>query len=94
LLGTIYGTFLFDFNISFRGSSAINYAIEPYVGSLGIPQAVGRITPMASGSITQVNGHGYQYVSGSTTFDLRLQPSAEAWMVIESISFTVERAGT
>ena len=52
------GYYFVSWAASFQGSSAIEYWIEPYHAAVGIPQAVARTKPDASGSATSLAGSG------------------------------------
>ena len=86
------GTYFVDWHISGYGSSAITYSVEPYCNGWGMPQAVGRVTPYASGSAVSFSGTGIFYVSGSSeAIDLRIKPSATAWLKIDAVQLRAFR---
>ena len=92
----VYGTYMIEWNMSFYGSSDVTYSVEPYVENAGLPEAVARVTPYASGSAVNFGGVGHHYMSGTVStslVDLRLLPSATAWMNIDSASLIVRRVG-
>lgn len=92
----VYGTYLIEWNMSFYGSSDITYSVEPYVENAGLPEAVARVKPYASGSVVSFGGAGYHYMSGTVStslVDLRVLPSATAWMKIDSVALIVRRMG-
>ena len=92
----VYGTYKIEWNMSFYGSSDITYAVEPYVENAGLAEAVARTKPYASGSVANFSGVGYHYLSGTVStslVDLRVLPSATAWMNIDSVSLLVSRVG-
>ena len=94
MVGSFYGTWRIDWHISFRGSPNILYTVEPFFDNVGLPQAMDKVKPYASGSAVSMGGFGYQYMSGTSKFvDLRLLPDATAWMVIESMQLTAQRVG-
>ena len=72
------------------------YSVEPYIENAGLAEAVARVTPYASGSAVNIGGVGYHYMSGTVStslVDLRLLPSATAWMNIDSVALIVRRVG-
>jgi len=75
-----YGVYDVHWSMSFQGSSDMNYMLEPYC-YVGMPQAAVTVTPIASGSIVNVSGHGYAYASGTAVqVALYIKPgSADAW---------------
>ena len=82
LLLTRTGYYFVDWQLSFQGSSDIAYKFEPYHAALGAPQAAAEVQPSASGSAVSISGCGIFIASGiSELVDLRMKPSATAWLV-------------
>jgi hypothetical protein len=63
-----YGTYFVSWQMSFEGSPDINYKIEPFTSSVGVPQAAAIVRPTASGSVTSFGGCGYLHTSGTSTY--------------------------
>lgn len=88
------GMYFVSWSLSYIGSSAINYKVEPYHAALGSPQAAAQSTPYSSGTITSMSGSGIFIASGTAELvDLRLLPSATAWMVPLVMQLSVHRLG-
>lgn len=86
------GNFEVTWQASILGSPDITYWIEPYNHGVGIPQAVARAKPYASGSAVSLSGHGFTYVTGtSQLIDLRVRPTATAWFILDAAQLTVRR---
>lgn len=89
------GMYFVSWSLSYIGSSAINYKVEPYHAALGTPQAAAESTPTSSGTVTSMSGSGIFIASGTAELvDLRLLPSATAWMVPVVMQMTVQRIGS
>jgi len=85
------GYWFVDWQLSFIGSPDITYRVEPYHAALGTPQAVAEITPAASGTVS-ISGCGIFIASGtSELIDLRVNPSATAWLVPRAVQLRVLR---
>ena len=89
------GYYFVSWSASFQGSSAITYWIEPYRAAVGIPQAVAKVKPYASGSSVNIAGSGiFRSTDASELVDLRVRPdTASAWFVPNSLTLTVHRIG-
>ena len=88
------GYYFVSWSASFQGSSAIEYWIEPYHSAVGIPQAVGRTKPYASGSSVNIAGSGiFRSTVAGELIDLRVRPDASAWFVPNAVTLTVYRIG-
>jgi len=101
LITNDYGYYMIFWQATILGSSAVTYAIEPYIqepgaGSmLGMPQAVGSANPSASGSTTSLSGMGITYLSGtSTQVDLRVSVGQTAWMKFQAGQLLVWKLDT
>lgn len=88
------GYYFVSWSTSFQGSSVIEYWIEPYHAAVGIPQAVNRVKPTASGSVAGLSGSGiFLATDANELIDLRVRPNATAWFVPNSVTLTVYRIG-
>jgi hypothetical protein len=89
--GSVY---LIEWHADVNGLLTAEYAIEPYVNAVGVPQAVSRVKPSASGTSTCMSGIGVQYISGtSIQVDLRVNPEAATWIQINSAQLFVRKLG-
>jgi hypothetical protein len=94
LLITKNGSYFVTWNLDIVGSSAIKYTAAPHLNSGTVQQAVGVVTPAASGSVIGLAGSCFLYVSGSAVpFDLRINPSATAWAKFVAGQLTIHRIG-
>lgn len=89
------GYYFVSWSATFYGSSAITYWIEPYRAATGVPQAVAKAMPYASGSAVNIAGSGiFRSTAESEVVDLRVRPDvASAWIKFESLTLSVYRIG-
>jgi len=87
------GTYFVQWQMSYYGSSDVEYSVEPYNSNIGIPQARATTCPAVSGSATSMSGVGFTYVSGTAaTIDLRVKASApDAWFIPWACQLAVQR---
>jgi hypothetical protein len=92
LIAATPGVYFVDWQISGYGSSAITYKVAPYCNTWVMPQAASTVTPYSSGSAVSFGGTGIFYVSGTNeAIDLRIRPSATAWLKIDTVQLRVLR---
>jgi len=89
------GNYLVHWSVSFEGDPNSEYAIEPYVAGIGLPEAVARARPSSSGTAINVSGEAIEYVSGTAvTVSLYVLPTlASTWFKPRSASIVVQRIG-
>lgn len=88
------GMYFVQWSLSYIGSSAVTYKVEPYHAALGTPQAAAVSQPYSSGTVVNMSGSGIFIASGSAeVVDLRLLPSATAWMIPQTVELWVQRIG-
>lgn len=89
------GYYFVSWSCSFQGSPDVIYWLEPYQDGVGIPQAVAKVKPSASGSSVNLAGSGiFDVTDTDEVIDLRVRPdTASAWFVPNSITLSVYRIG-
>ena len=88
-----WGVYFVSWQMSYIGSPAIDYKVEPYCFT-GMPQAAAQSRPAASCTVTSMGGSGFAEASGSAVaVSLYLLPSATAWLVPQVLQLSVLRVG-
>jgi hypothetical protein len=87
------GYYFVDWQMSFQGSSDVEYRVEPYHAALGTPQAAALVKPYVSGSVMSASGVGIFIATGSAELiDLRVLCSAAgSWLIPRTAQLRVYR---
>lgn len=90
-----YGTYFVSWQLSFQGSPDLDYTVEPYTSSVGVPQAAAMVRPSASGSAISMSGSGYLHTSGTSTYvSLYVKPSGVGWFKLVTGQISVRQVSS